>query len=132
MSIQNTIKLNVEQVAAICHEANREYGKKVGVRILDWTNLPEVEHRLAMAKVQEYLDEPKLSEAELYDSWVKAQLKAGWKGRIKVGDLEVAVKVFSEDRKEDPLCVPFKELPPAIQGAERVFKGIVDALRSLT
>lgn len=124
-----TIKLNVEHVAAICHEAVREYEKKIGLTRPDWVNTSSAQQRGTMAQAQFYLDDPKAQEGDWHDGWFRTQTKAGWKNKDKDGRL---VKVKSEDRKEDPLCVPFAQLPMEVQGKERLFRAVVEALRSLT
>lgn len=118
-----TVKMSVEQIAAVCHEANREYCRKLGdTSHKDWVNAPEWQRQSAMDGVWFHLENPKASAAASHENWLKDKKKDGWKyGKAK-----------NEDTREHPCVVPFAELPPEQQAKDWLFKGIVDALRALS
>ncbi len=114
--------LTVEQVARMCHQLNREYCQQLD----DWTQLPwseapDWQTESAINGVQFHLDNPDAGPEASHENWYSEKLEAGWSyGAIKNPEL-----------KQHPCCIPFDELPLEQQAKDKLFKGVVDALREL-
>jgi hypothetical protein len=113
--------MKVEDIAAICHEANRT------LRVLQgdfsqpaWPSAPEWQKESAIAGVQFHIDQrvrPVPASAS-HESWLRQKEADGW----KYGPVKDAIK------KEHPCFVPYDQLPPDQQVKDHLFGGIVAAL----
>ena len=114
--------LNVEQVAAICHEANRVYCQVLNDHSqLGWNYAPDWQRDSAINGVKFHLDHPNASASASHDSWVDEKVRDGWRR----GDVK------DPDRKLHPCLVLFDDLSLEQQAKDRLFKGIIDALRPI-
>lgn len=111
--------MTVQDIARICHEANRAYCES----IMDfsqpyWLSAPDWQKESAVAGVQAILEGKVIAPQESHESWYKHKLAEGWVyGPVKV-----------PEKKEHPCMVPFDQLSPAQQAKDRLFFAIVTAL----
>jgi hypothetical protein len=113
----------VELIAKVTYEANRAYCTSMGdysfkdpyVLAPDWqkeTNRKGVIYRLT---------NPSCTAEEMHESWMKEKLDDGWKfGPVK-----------NAEAKEHPCLVPYDQLPEVQRAKDRLFAGIVDALKDV-
>jgi hypothetical protein len=111
--------LTPEEVARICHEANRGLCAALGDHSQDsWPNAREHAKDSALAGVLMHLANPAATPAFSHESWSKAKIAAGWTyGRVK-----------DEDERKHPCLVPYEQLPKLQQAKDHLFRGIVHAL----
>lgn len=116
--MQKTFKQKVEQIAAICHEANRAYCATLDDNSQpDWENAPQWQKDSAMNGVEFRLRNPNSSPEQSHENWMAQKRNEGWKyGEVK--DIE---------KKEHPCFLPYNELPETQQQKDRLFQSIVDA-----
>jgi hypothetical protein len=114
--------ITVRAVAEICHETNRAYCKALGDDSQPaWSEAPEWQRTSAISGVIFHRNNPEASPSASHESWLEEKRAAGWTyGPVK-----------DPERKTHPCFVPFTGLPPEQQAKDRLFKGIVDAVRDL-
>jgi len=117
------IVLTPEQIARVCHEANRAHCMNIGDHSQPtWDMAPEWQKRSAVAGVEAALADPKRTPEASHEAWMEAKLAAGWKrGPVKAPDL-----------KEHPCLVPYDGLPDGHKVKDVLFLAVVGALRPLT
>jgi hypothetical protein len=110
-----------EDIAAICHEANRMYCLTIGDNSQPaWEEAPDWQKQSAIDGVQVHLEHPELSPEISHEYWLKGKEKDGWKyGPVK-----------DADKKEHPCFVPYDQLPAEQRAKDYLFKGICESLRS--
>lgn len=109
----------VEEVAAICHDANRRMCINAGdLSQQPWEDAADWQKESAIKGVQFALDNPEATPADQHEAWSADKLKDGW-GYGEVKD-EVA--------KTHPCLVPYHQLPTAQQAKDHLFRGIVFGL----
>ncbi len=112
--------LNVEQIAEICHEANRAYCKVIGDDTTSgpWDDEPQwqrdsviegVEKIVAVRSMRE-IPSPEVS----HQGWMTTKLKDGWRYGPKK----------DEKKKEHPCLLPYRELPYTQTVKDMLFIGI--------
>ncbi len=112
--------MNTEQIAVVCHEANRAYCRLLG----DWTqqtweSADQWQRDSAILGVRFALDNPDAPASAQHDAWLADKLSNGWKyGSSKNANL-----------REHPCCVAYDKLPPEQQRKDALFKAIVSALK---
>lgn len=111
--------MQVEQIAKVCHEANRAYCENIGDNSQPtWENAPDWQKKSAVTGVQYHLDNPNSKPEDSHNSWLKEKEADGWKyGEVK--NLEI---------KEHPCYVPYEQLPVEQQKKDYLFLGVVRAL----
>ena len=108
----------VEQIARVCHEANRAYCLTIGDHSqLPWEDAPEWQRESAMSGVRFHVADPDAGPAGSHDNWLKEKRAAGW----------VYGPVKDPEKKEHPCCVEFEQLPPEQQMKDYIFTAIVFA-----
>lgn len=117
-----TNALDTEQIASICHEANRRYCETIGdTSQVPWKEAPEWQQKSAINGVHFHLDvlmqggtpSPMAS----HESWLNEKTKEGWKyGPVK--DVE---------KKEHNCFMPYDQLPLEQRLKDYIFTGIVKA-----
>jgi hypothetical protein len=114
--------MNAEQIAQVCHTANRELqiiqaDPTIPVSEL-WEVLDEETKRSAIDGVQFHLDNPDVTPEDSHNNWCEFKEENGWTyGPIK-----------DETKKEHPLLVEYSELPESQQIKGSLFAAIVKAL----
>lgn len=114
--------MTVEDIAAICHEANRMYCVTLGdTSQQEWMQAPEWQKESAKNGVRYHLQHPYAKPSDSHENWLREKIADGWRyGPIK----DVATKTH-------PCCIPYGELPPAQQLKDTIFVAIVRACISV-
>lgn len=108
----------IEEIARICHEANRGYCEALGDHSqVDWDEAPEWQKISARNGVLMHLNNPEAGPQASHESWMAEKLAAGW----------VHGPVKDPERKTHPCLVPFHELPTDQQAKDYIFRAIVHA-----
>ncbi len=112
--------MTVQQIASICHEANRAYCEAIGDSSqLPWNQAPEWQRLSAVEGVQHALDGE--SPEQLHESWSKTKTDDGW----------VFGEVKDAEAKTHPCLVSYAQLPAAQQLKDALFLGVVNALKGV-
>ncbi|MCE5231314.1 hypothetical protein LLG95_17190 [bacterium] len=116
------MRLSIQDVAKICHEANRAYCESIGDSTqLPWAAAPDWQKESAINGVEYHVKMGVSGPADSHENWLREKLNAGWKyGTVK--DVE---------KKEHPCCVPYGELPLEQRAKDSIFVAIVRALEPL-
>jgi hypothetical protein len=111
--------MTVEDVAKICHEANRSLCQTHGdFSQTSWDDAPEWQKESAIKGVKFVLENPNSPASASHDSWLKEKLENGWSyGEVK-----------DVDKKLHPCMVPYDQLPKHQQAKDHLFKGVVLSL----
>jgi hypothetical protein len=110
----------IEQIASVCHEANRMYCTNIGdTSQLPWEEASDWQRLSAINGVKFKLKNPNSTPEQQHESWLKEKYQNGWKyGLIK-----------DETKKEHPCCVPYTELPMEQRKKDYLFCAIVEVLK---
>ena len=112
----NMTKLTREEVAQICHEANRAYCLAIGDDSqLPWEECPDWQKESALMGVDLHASGEDHGPEVSHESWMAQKLADGW----------VYGKVKDAEKKEHPCLVPFAELPVEQQAKDYIFAAIV-------
>lgn len=111
--------MTVNDVAQICHEANRAYCQTIGDGSQPfWEHAPDWQKDSAINGVKFHLDNPDATPENSHESWLKQKEEEGWKyGPVK-----------NPETKEHPCFVPYNELPEAQKAKDYLFRGIIHSL----
>ena len=114
--------LSIEEIAKVCHEANRGYCKALGDDSqLPWDEAPQWAKTSAINGVRFHLDNPNAGPSGSHENWLKEKEKEGWRyGATK-----------DPEKKEHPCYVPYDQLPKEQQAKDYIFTSIVKTLSSL-
>jgi len=111
--------MKVEQIAEICHEANRVYCKSIGDNSQPtWADAPDWQKKSAIAGVKYHMENPNSLPEDSHNSWLREKEADGW----SYGDVKDPVA------KTHPCFVPYAELPIEQQKKDHLFLNIVRAL----
>ena len=109
-------KLTREEVAQICHEANRAYCLAIGDDSqLPWEECPDWQKESALMGVDLHASGEDHGPEVSHESWMAQKLADGW----------VYGEVKDAEKKEHPCLVPFAELPIEQQAKDYIFAAIV-------
>jgi len=111
--------MKIEDVARICHEANRAYCQTLGDNSQPpWEEAPAWQRNSAIDGVKFHLNNPFAGPRGSHNNWLKGKKEANWKyGPVK-----------DAEKKEHPCMVPFNELPLEQRAKDYLFVGIVSHL----
>ena len=111
--------MTIEQIAQICHEANRTLCVATGDNSQpSWAEAPDWQRESALNGVSFHLANPDASASHSHEEWLREKLATGWKyGPVK-----------NPEAKEHPCIVPFEELPEDQQAKDYLFQSIVWSL----
>lgn len=114
--------MDTQQIAKICHDANRSYCQTIGdFTQKNWENAPDWQKESAIKGVEFILSNPTATPEDSHKSWLEVKEAEGWKyGPVK--DVE---------KKEHPCCVPYHGLPEAQRRKDALFGSIVRALAGI-
>jgi hypothetical protein len=116
------MRLSVEAIARVCHEANAAYCAALGDHSQpSWEGAPDWQRQSAIAGVRFHLTNPDAGPAGSHENWLKDKLADGW----------VYGPVKDPDAKEHPCMVPFDQLPRQQQAKDYIFTAIVRVLGSV-
>lgn len=107
-------------IAIICHEANKAWCESEGDNSQkSWAEAEEWQRDSAVKGVEFRLANPDAPESAQHDAWSADKRAQGW----------VYGEKKDADAKTHPCLVPFNELPEFQQKKDKLFQGIVDALK---
>jgi hypothetical protein len=111
--------INIEQIARVCHEANRAFCESIGdMSQPSWADAPEWQKSSAINNVRFHLANPNAPASSSHDTWLKDKVENGWKyGPVK-----------NPDAKEHPSITAYEQLSPEEKAKDSLFKSVVDAL----
>lgn len=111
--------MRTEDIARICHEANRVYCQAIGdYSQVEWPNAPDWQAESAIKGVEFCINNPNAPASANHESWLEEKRLTGWKyGPVK-----------DADKREHPCFVPYNELPREQRLKDHLFKAIVGAL----
>ena len=117
---QVTAGFAYEDVAKICHEANKAYCITIGDNTQpSWEDAPEWQKESAINGVRFHCLNENTTPADSHNSWLKEKTEQGWSwGEIK--DVE---------KKEHPCFTAYENLPKSQQIKDYIFKNIVEAYK---
>lgn len=112
----------IEQIARVCHEVNREYCMSINdFSQLTWEKAPNWQKESAIQGVKFHLENPEAGPDASHISWVAQKIADGWKyGKEK-----------NAEKKEHPCIVPFDELPKEQQAKDFIFRAIVHTMKNI-
>lgn len=114
--------MNHQDIARICHEANRALCLADGdTSQAAWDDAPQWQRDSALAGVAFRDKNPEAPASATHDAWSADKIAAGWVH----GDMKCAVA------KTHPCLVPFDQLPPHQQAKDALFGAICAALLPL-
>jgi hypothetical protein len=108
--------IDVDNMARICHEANRALCTVNGdLSQPPWDDAPEWQQESARDGVRFHIEQPYADSKASHDRWLEVKLKDGWRyGPTK----DAANKVH-------PCLLPYHALPPHEQIKDDIFTSIV-------
>lgn len=114
--------MDIERIAAVCHEANRQHCQSIGDGSqLPWDQAPAWQRTSAIHGVAFHIDNPDAGPSGSHENWYRVKEADGWKyGPVK----DVA-------KKEHPCMVPYSQLPPEQRVKDDIFVAIVRALSAI-
>lgn len=108
-----------DEVAEVCHEANRAYCRIIGdTSQPHWAEAPQWQKDSAVKGVQYRLANPSATPEAMHQSWLDQKIQDGW----KLGPVKDA------DKKEHPCMLPYGELPLDQRRKDALFSAVFDAL----
>jgi hypothetical protein len=110
--------METEQIAEICHEANRTYCRLLGdYTQVAWDLAPLWQRQSAIAGVKTALENPTATPENMHQSWSALKIAEGWKyGATK-----------DPETKTHPCLVAYSELPEPQRRKDSIFLAIVRA-----
>lgn len=109
----------IEQIAEICHEANRFYCLFQGdTSQKEWKDSEDWQKVSAVNGVRMHLANPHATPEDSHENWYQEKVEAGWKyGSVK-----------DPAKKEHPCMVAYNELPYEQQMKDSIFAGIAKSM----
>jgi hypothetical protein len=112
--------MTVNQIAKVCHEANKAYCEGIGDNSQkSWDDAEQWQRDSAIQGVQFRLGNPLAPQSSQHDAWMNDKVNNGW--------------VYGETKdtiaKTHPCIVPYDELPDEQKKKDALFQAIVDALK---
>ncbi len=116
--MQPSPALNIEQIAKVCHEANRGFCETLGdTSQKSWSDADQWQRDSAIKEAEYALANPDAPASAHHEAWLNDKLADGWiYGPIK-----------DPAKKEHPCIVPYNGLPPEQRLKDYLFKAIVKA-----
>lgn len=109
----------VEQIARVCHEANRAYCQSIGDDSQPtWGDAPEWQRMSAINGVRFHIDHPGAGPEASHSNWLAQKAMDGW----VYGPVKDPVK------KQHPCMLPYEQLPAEQRFKDALFIAIVSAL----
>lgn len=113
--------MSPEQIAEVCHEANRAITKHVA-DVPVQKSWPEVDAEMrqsAIRGVEFALKNPNATPADQHDAWAADKIASGW----TYGETR------DNEKKTHPALKAYVDLPEGTRRKDAVFRAIVAALR---
>lgn len=110
--------MTTEEIAKVCHEANRAYCETLGdTSQPKWEDAPEWQRTSAVHGV-EAARNPAAKPSDSHEAWLAEKRATGWKyGPVK-----------DPAKKEHPCFVPHADLPPEQKAKDVLFLAVARAL----
>jgi len=109
----------VDEIARVCHEANRAYCQTLGdFSQFAWESAPDWQKSSAVNGVKFHIDNPSAGPSGSHENWLKVKTEEGW----------VYGETKDLDKKTHPCCVPYDQLPEQQRLKDHIFVGIVRAM----
>lgn len=110
--------LSVEEVASLCHEANRSYCQSIGDDSQPaWDDAPEWQKKSARVGVIAHLTNPNMTAEMSHESWLNEKRNDDW----SYGPVKDPV------RKTHPCFLPYDQLPLEQRIKDHIFRGVIRA-----
>ncbi len=110
--------MTINQIARICHEANRAYCIAIGDDTqVPWDDAPDWQKLSALDGVEHAIHNPGAMPSDSHKSWLAVKAVDGW----------VYGPVKDADKKTHPCIVPFDGLPVEQQKKDHLFLAVVRA-----
>lgn len=110
----------INQIAQVCHEANRAYCEAIGDQSQKpWNDAAQWQRESAIAGVKFALAHPDAPASAQHDAWLKDKQDSGW----------IYGPVKNPETKEHPCIVPYSDLPAEQRVKDRLFRHIVQAFK---
>lgn len=111
--------MDIEAIARVCHEANRELCRSVGdFSQVSWDDAPDEVRQSAVSGVKHHLANPDDTGEDSHNAWISHKRENGWRyGEVK--DFE---------KKTHPCFVPYSQLSAHDRSKDHLFAGIIRAL----
>ena len=108
-----------ENIAKVCHEANRAYCETIGdLSQPKWEDAPDWQKNSAIDGVEKIIDGTVKQPSDSHASWLAEKERGGWSyGPVK-----------DPDNKKHPCFVPYEELPTEQKLKDALFFAVVKAL----
>ena len=113
--------MNVEQIAKVCHEANKAYCEALGdMSQKSWEEAEQWQRDSAIKGVEYRLANPDAPRSAQHDAWCKDKIDDGCSyGSIK-----------DPENKQHPCLVSYDELPEGQRKKDALFQAVVDSLKN--
>ncbi len=110
--------LSVEEVASLCHEANRSYCNSIGdTSQPSWDDAPEWQKSSARVGVIKHLENPQMTAEQSHESWLEQKRAEDWSyGPVK-----------DPIRRTHPCFLPYSQLPEDQRIKDHIFKSVITA-----
>ena len=119
-TIHTVPKLEVLQIAMVCHQANKAWCEANNDDSQkDWNEAEDWQRQSAITGVLFRLENPNAGHDAQHNAWLEDKKKDGW----------VYGKVKDAEAKTHPCIVPFEELPEFQKKKDALFCAIVDSLK---
>lgn len=114
-------KISVEQVAEICHEANRAYSKSIGEEPkASWGDSSDAIKKSAIDGVLYRWANPEVSPADMHNNWLAFKQEQGY----------VYGEKIDNEAKTHPCIVEYSELPEEQKIKDSLFISIVSTFQN--
>lgn len=113
-------KMNTEQIAIVCHEANKTWCEINDDKTQkSWHEAEQWQRESAIKGVEFRVANPDAGHDAQHNAWLQEKVNDGW----------VYGKEKDATKKQHPCMVPFDELPVFQKKKDSLFCAIVDALK---
>lgn len=114
--------MTTEQIAKVCHEANKAYCASIGdMSQKSWEEAEPWQRDSAIKGVLFRIENPTAPQSAQHEAWMLDKLNDGWKWGAEK----------NPETKEHPCIVDYSELPEEQRLKDALFQGVVDALKSI-
>jgi len=112
-------KMTNEQIACVCHQANKAYCEAIGDNSQpDWTAAPDWQKESAIKGVAFTVENPDAPDSAQHEAWCADKVAGGWQyGPEK-----------DSEKKTHPCIIPYDQLPVEQRRKDALFRGVVKAM----
>lgn len=117
--------MKIEDIACICHEANRTYCETLGdTSQFSWDKAPTWQKQSTIKGVEFIIDNPDAPPSASHESWL---IEKGWLLKDEDSKKWKYAPIKNVDKKEHPCFVPYNQLPLDQRRKDYIFGAIVRA-----